>query len=415
MSIMENLFGVINIDNKDKSGNLQVEAHSKVKSTKYFPIHIIDGKRMIFKPLSKTKPHVTPLFAYSEVYWSYIINKYFDANTPRCYLAVSRGIEEEQPKYFEQGILVESITSDRDSLISLYDYFNENPESGVDISGYINFCMKNYDYSMVLSSDFIESNRKIGEKLAFQILLSILRQDQNFHYENINFFSNGEVAPPIDFEYSMPFLFPDKLDVYRKYRDKYIQGLSIKYEDEEVDEITSLIRQFASDIFGSMTSTLTKNICAIVRRYPEVVSKFISALEDMIKDLPQIMLSDPDGYIGDMSSDYWEVGQACYKEDDFEKGERLKKEVKLESIDKDATFKRISSDILVYSKWLCLVLKIYLISYYVGIEDLENLTIEQLLGKFSNKKNVTIEDVEPANKKLILKRGKEFVMPDFKG
>ena len=72
------LFNVINLDIQNKNGNLKSEAHSNVKSTKYFPTFLIDDKTYIFKPLSKTKPMTTPLFAYSEVYWSYIINKYFE-------------------------------------------------------------------------------------------------------------------------------------------------------------------------------------------------------------------------------------------------------------------------------------------------------------------------------------------------
>ena len=72
---MDSLFNVIKLNYKDKNGVLVTEAHSQVKSKKSFPIYTINNKKMIFKPLSKTKPLTTPLFAYSEVYWSYIINK----------------------------------------------------------------------------------------------------------------------------------------------------------------------------------------------------------------------------------------------------------------------------------------------------------------------------------------------------
>ena len=77
---MDSLFNVIKLNYKDKNGILVTEAHSQVKSKKYFPIYVYNNKKMIFKPLSKTKPLTTPLFAYSEVYWSYIINKYFEPN-----------------------------------------------------------------------------------------------------------------------------------------------------------------------------------------------------------------------------------------------------------------------------------------------------------------------------------------------
>ena len=246
---MEKIFKIINLDNKQKIGNLTAEAHSKVKSQKFFPVYMINNKKMIFKPLSKTKPLTTPFFAYSEVYWSYVIKKYFDPKAPRYYLAISKGIEEEQPKYFKHGVLVESITPNDEKLINLYDYFIEHPDPSVNIKDYTNYCMKNYDYSEILSSDFIKTNKEIGEDLAQQILLSILRQDQNFHYENINFISNGkseEIAPPIDFEFSTPFLYPDKQEDYQCEQERYKKGLTIKYEE---DNMTALLKQFAKDVF----------------------------------------------------------------------------------------------------------------------------------------------------------------------
>ena len=135
---MNDLFKVINLDNKTKIGNLTVEAHSSVKSTKYFPIYEIKNKQYIFKPLSKTKPLTTPLFSYSEVYWSYIIKKYFNPNTPRYYLAISKDIVKEQPKYYDKGVVVESLTPHDEKLINLYDYFIKNPEPSINIKDYIN-------------------------------------------------------------------------------------------------------------------------------------------------------------------------------------------------------------------------------------------------------------------------------------
>ena len=150
---MEKLFKVINLDIKDKTGNLVAEAHSKVKSTKYFPTFKLNGKLMIFKPLSKTKPMTTPFFAFSETFWSYIINKYFDNNTPRYQLAIVKGMENEQQKYSNKGVLVESLTDDNESLTNLYDYFIKHPEETVNIKDYTNYCMINYDYTKILNSN----------------------------------------------------------------------------------------------------------------------------------------------------------------------------------------------------------------------------------------------------------------------
>ena len=95
---MDELFKVTKLNYEDRIGNLRSEAHGKVKSMKYFPIYEIDNRKMIFKPLSKTKPLLTPFFAYSEVYWSDIIKNYFDEKAPQYSLAISKGIEENAPK-----------------------------------------------------------------------------------------------------------------------------------------------------------------------------------------------------------------------------------------------------------------------------------------------------------------------------
>lgn len=400
---MENLFKVINLDNKDKIGNLTVEAHSSVKSKKYFPVYIIDGKKMIFKPLSKTKPLTTPLFAYSEVYWSYIINKYFDKNTPRYYLATSKNIEREQPKYYEQGVLVESLTPNNEQLINLFDYFTDHPEPSINIKDYINYCMKNYDYTKILSSNFIQKNKDIGEYLSYQILLSILRQDQNFHYENINFFKEPELslAPPIDFEFSTPFLYPDKEDDYIRIKEKYINSLNIKYEE---DQISKILKQFILEKGSNMNSVLSTNVTLIVKMYPNTVLKFIKTLDKLIEELPKITISDPDNYIGKLNSDYWEVGHAYYKDNNLNKYKELKQKIILQEINKKLTFKRISSDILEFTKYFNLILKIYLLAHYNEIEDLENLTIKELLNKLNVTDDVTIDNINIETKELKLKR-----------
>lgn len=260
---MEKLFNVINIDENDRIGNLKAEAHSVVKSTKYFPIYNIGGKKMIFKPLSKTKPLTTPLFSYSEVYWSYIINKYFDPTAPRYYLANSNTVEKEQPKYYSQGVLIESLTPNDEKLINLYDYFMENPESSFDIKDYENYCMMNYDYTKILESNFIKNNKEIGAGLAYQILLSMLRQDQNFHYENVNFILDGDtlsLAPPIDFEFSTPFLYPDirRLNLFEK--EKYIDALKIVDGNDKSNTINSFLISLGLKTPNTLRGNLSQSL-----------------------------------------------------------------------------------------------------------------------------------------------------------
>ena len=402
---MEELFKVINLNIEDKIGNLKAEAHSSVKSTKYFPIYMIDGKKMIFKPLSKTKPLTTPLFAYSEVYWSYIISKYFDSKTPRYYLAKALDTEREQPKYFNQGVLVESITLNDEKLINLYDYFNEYKEEKVDIRDYINYCMQNYDYTKILLSSFIKENKEIGEGLAYQILLSILRQDQNFHYENVNFIYKEKLvlAPPIDFEFSTPFLYPDNKAKYNYEKEKYIKSLEIKNEEDDMDKILGEIKlKLGFDLCG----ILTKNICLIVKMYPGVVLKFIKNIDKLVDELPEIIINDPDNYIGCVNSDYWEAGHALFKDNDLEGYKQLKETIKLGPINKEEIFNRISTDVLSFSMFFRLLLKIYLFSYYNGIDNLENLTIKQLLNKLNIEDDVIIEDIDVNIKELKLSKRK---------
>ena len=83
-------FDIYEFNYEDRIGNLKNEAQSKVKSEKHFPIFDIDGEKYIFKPLSKTKSFLTPFFAYSEVFWSNIINSYFDDKAPLYKLAICR-------------------------------------------------------------------------------------------------------------------------------------------------------------------------------------------------------------------------------------------------------------------------------------------------------------------------------------
>lgn len=398
---MEELFKIIDLSDKEKIGVMVAEAHSKVKSTKEFPLYMIDGKKMIYKPLSKTKPLTTPFFAYSEVYWSYIINKYFDSKAPRYYLAETKQEEDIKSKYYNKGVLVESLTPNNEKLINLYDYFNKYPDRKVDIKDYINYCMMNYDYTMILGSDFIKNNKEVGEDLAYQILLSVLREDQNFHYENINFtFKNNHLLlePPIDFEFSTPFLYPDDEKMYKYEQKKYFNSVNIDYEKDEVSE---LLKKFALEKGISLDSKITKNICLIVKLYPDVVLKFVKNLDRFI-EYYDITINDPDNYINLLNSDYWRVGHALYKDNNLEEYERLKKEVSLVNINKEDIFKRISNDVLEFSKHLDLTLKIYLISYYEGIDDLEDLTIKDLLIKLGITDDVVISDIDIDSKKLVL-------------
>lgn len=71
-----------------RSGNLKAEAVGVVKGEKHFPVFEGD---VVFKPLTKSKPLSTPLFAYAEVFWSWVIDAYF-MPAPQYRLAFCEGV-----------------------------------------------------------------------------------------------------------------------------------------------------------------------------------------------------------------------------------------------------------------------------------------------------------------------------------
>lgn len=400
---MSSLFNVTYLFGYTKKGNLSSESHSSVKSTKFFPIYSINGKDMIFKPMSKTKPLTTPLFSYSEVYWSYVINKYFDSLAPRYYLSVGKKDDLEE-KYYEKGVLVEKINNSSQKLINLYDYLKGNPQDDIDIENYINYCMKVYDYTHILNSKFVLENIELGEEIAYQVLLSILRMDQNFHYENINFLEEEgsiKVSPPIDFEFSNFFLYPDDYSRNSFERDSYFKSISIPLEKtEDSDLFKELCRQIGLDD----VSANRKNIICIVKKYPSVVSKFISNLDKFINDIRSIKLDDPDNYIDKFNSDYWNVYHYLYKENNSEKAHQLEQSIELKEVDKEVLFARITSEIYEYSIKLRLILKIYLFAYTNNIVNLEEITLNDLYYLFENKESIN-GDVSIFNElKVLLKK-----------
>lgn len=82
-----------------RTGNLKAEAVGVVKGEKHFPV--FEGA-VVFKPLTKSKPLSTPLFAYAEVFWSWVIGAYF-MPAPQYRLAFCEGYEAEVEKYYDYG------------------------------------------------------------------------------------------------------------------------------------------------------------------------------------------------------------------------------------------------------------------------------------------------------------------------
>lgn len=367
--VLNDLQRPIKLDYYNRIGNLDVEASGLVKSKKDFPIFRLNGE-VIFKPLSKTKPLTTDLFAYAEVFWSYVINKYFDPNTPLYHLAYCSNI---QKRYYEKGTIVKKIGTSK--FTNLYQYFNEHPEESFDISNYINYCMKDYDYSMILNSHFIKSDVTIGRELAYQILLSILRADQNFHYENVNLDNDNEhhLIPPLDFEFSTPFLYPDNLKTRSQYMNRYLGNLNFPRENQfKIAELLSSGLEF------SPVSTLFRNLYTIMINYPDIIDIFLHNINLLYKDIDGILLRDDYGFIEECSSEYWMVGHAAYKEEDSVKADELSKTIIKSPINKSLLFKTINQDIKAIIERLNYLINGMKILINNGCTELRDMTMDNL-------------------------------------
>lgn len=295
-------FNVYKYDYDKRAGSLDAEAKGVVKSEKHFPFFYEEGKKIIYKPLSKTKPLSTPYFAFSEVVWSNIINNFFDDTAPIYRLAKCPGYEMAVPKYHGYGTVVESIVDENEKLVNIYEYFQDNPDEHVNISDYENYCLANYDYTFFFETDLFKKNPAIAKEIAKQILYSVLRADQNYHYENVAFAYEGDslkrVTKPIDHEFSTIFMYLDKKKEHQELFQNYICGLEELWPDSWFKNLTKMAR----------------NINTIVKLYPDLVEDFISSLDNMINHLDEhpIILEDH-SYIEPFSSNDYEVGMLRYK------------------------------------------------------------------------------------------------------
>lgn len=329
-----NIFKIQEFDYNKRKKNLKVEAVGKVSSTKFFPVFDVEGKEKIFKPLSKTKPLLTPLFSYSEVYWSYLINKYIDKDTPVYSLAYCHNLNSDQPKYYEKGCIVDNVIKADEKSVNLLEFFRMFPDSSVDIDNYTNYCEMQYDYTPILMSDFFRKNESLSRKLAEQILCSILRRDDNYHYENVSLIFKDDtpikIMPIIDLEFSQMFMYPDKTDIHQGKFSSYDEGMSpiFKYDinksyDENLETFKSRIYEGSIyDTFDrSKNYLIMKNIKTIVCLYPDLAKNFITKLVFMKKEIKNLTIDFNSEFLGEFSSDDWEPTRMLFKEGKTENDE----------------------------------------------------------------------------------------------
>lgn len=296
--------------------SLKNQAVGVVKSEKFFPVFDIDNSKYVFKPLSRTKPLTTPLFAYAEVFWSNIINEFF-MPAPIYRLAEISGYN--VPKYYKYGTLVPYILGEEEKLVNLLEFFIDNPDPGVNIRDYENYCLVFYDYTDILASPKLA---EYAEELSFQVLISILRADQNYHYENVSL-KYGEkisVAEPIDHEFSTFFLFPDDNRLHEKFYYRYISSM--------------------------LEGTLKNNMDFIKKNHPSVVAGFLASLEKFEEYLNSTQQLLEKSFDFPCSSSLYEAGIKRYKEMNEAEAEIIEANTELHSVDYAGMNEIIRTEIL---------------------------------------------------------------------
>ena len=156
-----------------RSGNLKAEAVGVVKGEKHFPVFEGD---VVFKPLTKSKPLSTPLFAYAEVFWSWVIDAYF-MPAPQYQLAFCEGYEAEVEKYYDYGTVSPMIYGEGEHLLNLLEFFRKYPDDKVHIDDYVNYCQMFYDYTEILESDYFQTHPAMAEELVLHTMTNGAAQD----------------------------------------------------------------------------------------------------------------------------------------------------------------------------------------------------------------------------------------------
>ena len=313
----------------DRTGNLTAEAVGVVKGEKYFPV--FEGG-MVFKPLTKSKPFSTPLFAYAEVFWSEVIREYF-VEAPQYRLAFCEGYEKEVPKYYDYGTVSPLLYQAGESLLNLLEFFRMYPDEKVDIDQYVNYCQMFYDYTTIFEATYFQEHPQIAKELAMQVLLSILKGDQNYHYENVAFLcgADGEIhgmAPMIDHEFSTCFMFPDNLS-----RHNYWFGelqRSIEGKPVQPDEYKDFPNEKERRLMEKSATCLHRNLVYIKEHYPEVTASFLKNASRLKRDLLQkresFFIRKAKDYPDHANSDAYRIGKARYKDHDEEKAAAFEKQ-----------------------------------------------------------------------------------------
>ena len=398
-------YAVSHYDYADRIGNLEAEAVGVVKGEKHFPVY--EGN-VIFKPLSKSKPFSTPFFAYAEVFWSAVINEYF-MPAPLYHLAFCHGYEAETGKYYDYGTVVPRIYEDGEQLLNLLEFFRKYPDEKVDIDQYENYCMMFYDYRDILQADYFQEHKEMGEQLAMQILVSVLKGDQNYHYENIAFVcgADGEIlrlAPMIDHEFSTYFMFQDIEARHMYWYSELIRSM----EGNEVQdyEYNYLKNPKERAMMEKSAVCLHKNLLYIKEHFPQVTRSFIEKLGrlewDMEADPTAFYLRENKEYPRIANSNAYLAGMARYKNHDEAQAKLM--EEKYADKTKEINFQKLNVQLVKEIKGIIRLLKQILSDDSRDLEKLAETKKEdsaglrnQLAEDQSTQKQVAKCSKKPAN------------------
>ena len=344
-------------------GNLKAEAVGVVKGEKHFPVFT---GNMVFKPLTKSKPFSTPLFAYAEVFWSWVINEYF-VPVPQYQLAICRGYEAETEKYYDYGTVCPMIYGEGEYLMNLLEFFRKYPDGKVKIDDYVNYCQMFYDYTHILGADYFQTHQELAEELAMQILISVLKGDQNYHYENIAFICNeaGEIlrlAPMIDHEFSTYFMFPDSMSRHMYWFEQFQR--SIAGDEVQPDEYADFTNEEERRLMEKSATCIHGNLTYIKEHYPKVTEMFLKKLDELEADLrankEMCYIQKSPNYPDRANSNAYLMGKARYKDHDEEKA--VLYEAKFGGSGKEINFDIINSQVTYEVKKTIQQIKTILIS-----------------------------------------------------
>jgi hypothetical protein len=264
----------------------------------------------------------TPLFAYAEVFWSRVIDEYF-MPAPMYQLAWCRGYEDVEKKYLDYGTVVPYIYNPAkgEHLVNLLEFFRKHPDDHVDIDNYVNYCQMFYDYTDIFQATYFHEHHDIASQLAMNVLVAILKGDQNFHYENVAFICDSSdnicgLAPMIDHEFSTYYMFPDNLRENIRWFGELQR--SIGGEPVEEGEYDFLTNPAERKLMERSAVALHNNLLYVREHFPDVTQDFLDKLSRFEADLKnhsdELLIQKEPDYPDTANSNAWLIGKARFKD-----------------------------------------------------------------------------------------------------